>query len=257
MNKLPARTGWAWFKQGLSLFRKQPAALTTLLFANILGSIAISAVPYIGSLLTVLLIPSLSMAFMQACLHIEHERRIVPAVLLTGFRKPVVASLCKVGLVYLGVTLLLALLTRVVIGEQFWLQMGGQIDPKTVPSINLSDLLGVLAIVAADLAILVALCFSGPLVCWQNMAPGKAIFYSFFAVLRSARPFVVLLLSWFALFFGVSMVLMLVFGNAELGRVMVMWVIFLFVLLLQCAIYAAYRQIFGVPKLAEQADRKG
>ena len=66
MNDLPARTGWEWLKQGMGLFRKQPAALTTLLFANILFSIGLSAVPILGSVLAVVLIPSFTMAFMQA-----------------------------------------------------------------------------------------------------------------------------------------------------------------------------------------------
>jgi hypothetical protein len=47
------------------------------------------------------------MAFMQACLMIENGERVTPAVLLTGFRKPVLAALCKIGLVYLAVSLVL------------------------------------------------------------------------------------------------------------------------------------------------------
>ena len=50
MNNLPALTGWTWLKQGAGLFRQQPAALTTLLFANILISIGISAIPILGPL---------------------------------------------------------------------------------------------------------------------------------------------------------------------------------------------------------------
>jgi hypothetical protein len=250
MSKLPARTGWTWLKQGIGLFRKQPAALTTLLFANILISIGISALPLVGPLLAVVLIPSFSMAFMQACLMIEHGQRISPGVLLTGFRRPTVFALCKVGLLYLAVTLLLALLTHFIVGEGFWRQVAGPIDPKTGPAVALSDLLGVLLIVVLDIAALMALCFAAPLTTWQKMGPGKAIFYSFFAVLRSARVFVVLLLSWFGIFFAVCMVITLIFGSADLGRVLIMWVIFLFILLLQCAMYAGYRQIFGVPELA-------
>ena len=32
MNSIPAITGWHWLKQGAGLFRKQPAALTTLVY---------------------------------------------------------------------------------------------------------------------------------------------------------------------------------------------------------------------------------
>jgi hypothetical protein len=58
MNNLPARTGWDWLKRGMRLFRKQPAALTSLLFASILLAIGISAVPFIGPIVVVVLIPS-------------------------------------------------------------------------------------------------------------------------------------------------------------------------------------------------------
>jgi hypothetical protein len=96
-------------------------------------------------------------------------------------------------------------------------------------------------------AVLVTLCFAAPLTYWKHMGPGKATFYSFFAVIRSARPFFVLLAAWFGIFFGVCIVAALVFGDAALGRVVLMWLIFLFMLLLQCAMYAGYRTIFGKP----------
>jgi hypothetical protein len=254
MNKLPARTGWAWLKEGIGTFRKQPAALTTLLFANILISIGISAVPFLGPMLAVVLIPSFSMAFMQACLMIEHGQRVSPAVLMTGFRKPAVIALCKVGLIYLAVSLLLALLTRLMVDENFWKQVSAPIDPAVGPVVQLSDLLSMLFIFVLDISALMALCFAAPLTYWQKMGPGKATFYSFFAVLRSARVFLVLLLSWFAMFFAVSMVTLMIVGNGNTGRVLIMWIIFLFVLLLQCAMYAGYRQIFGVPQDAPKYD---
>jgi hypothetical protein len=254
MNKLPARTGWIWLKQGIGLFRKQPAALTTLLFANILISIGISAIPFIGPMLAVVLIPSFSMALMQACLMIEHGQRVTPVVLLTGFRKPAVFALCKVGLIYLAVWLLLALLARVVINETFWEQVAMPVDPKTAPVMAASDLIGMLFIFVLNISAAITLSFAGPLAYWQKMGPGKATFYSFFAVLRAARAFLVLLLSWWGVFLATGVVAAMIFGNANVGRVVIMWIIFLFVLLLQCAMYAAYRQIFGVPEAAPKVD---
>jgi hypothetical protein len=248
MNHLPARTGWDWLKQGAALFRKQPLALTTLLFANILFSIGMSAVPILGPVLAIVLIPSFSMAFMQACLMIENGERVTPAVLMTGFRQPALAALCKAGLVYLAVSIVLMVVMRFAVPVEFMEQManagskGG--EPPAVPASQLLAFFGVFLLYAA---VLVALCFVAPLTYWKHMAPGKATFYSFFAVLRAAGPFLVMLASWFALFFGLCMVVAMVFGNANLGRVVIMWLIFLFVLLLQCAMYAGYRTIFGKP----------
>lgn len=247
MSNLPASTGWAWLKQGAALFRKQPGGLTTLMFANILISIAFSAVPVVGPILAVVLIPSLSMAFMQACLMIDNGQRVTPGVLLTGFRKPAVVALCKLGLVYLAVSLLLALLARFAIDPSFWEQITvQQPDPKKL-AVDVSDVLAMFLIFVLDLAALISLAFAAPLTYWEKMGPGKATFYSFFAVVKSARVFSVLLLAWFALFFSVCMVVALVVGPVHIAQVIIMWLIFLFVLLLQCAIYVGYRQIFGKP----------
>jgi hypothetical protein len=247
MNELPARTGWEWLKQGIGLFRKQPAALTTLLFANILFYIGLSAVPILGSVLAVVLIPSFTMAFMQACLMIENGDRVTPAVLLTGFRKPALAALCKLGCVYLGVSLLMMVIVRLAIPSEVIMQMMPRPDAKTPPDIQISQVLALFGVFLLDAAVLVTLCFAAPLTYWKHMGPGKATFYSFFAVIRSARPFLVLLAAWFGLFFGVCVVSALVFGGAALGRVVLMWLTFLFMLLLQCAMYAGYRTIFGKP----------
>jgi hypothetical protein len=247
MNSIPAITGWHWLKQGAALFRKQPAALTTLLFANILISIGISAVPLLGPMIAVVLIPSFSMAFMKACLMIENGERVTPAVLLTGFRKPVLQDLCKVGLIYLGVSLLMALITRFAVDPGFWEQVARQGREGGQPQVAGSDILAMFGIFALDVAALMALCFAAPLTYWQKMGPGKAVFYSFFAVVRSARVFIVLLMAWFAIFFGICMVITLLLGASNMTRVVIMWLIFLFILLLQCAMYAGYRQIFGKP----------
>jgi len=247
MNTIPASTGWTWLKEGTGLFRKQPAALTTLLFANILISLLVSAIPFVGPMLTVVLIPSFSMAFMQACLMIENGERVAPTVAMTGFRQPALVQLCKAGLIYLAVSLLLTVLARFAVDPEFVQQFAQPIDPKNVPQVHAGDVLTMFALSILNVSVLIALSFAAPLTYWQQMAPGKAVFYSFFAVLKSARVFIVLLASWFAILFAVLLVLMLVLGGGNVARVAIMWLLFLFMLLLQCALYAGYRHIFGKP----------
>jgi hypothetical protein len=247
MNKIPASTGWAWLKQGAGLFRKQPAALTTLLFANILISIAIGLIPRLGPMLAVVLIPSFSVAYMRACLMIDNGKRVTPSVLAAGFRKPAVGRLIKIGLLYLAVSALVTWLIRLAIDPTVWQQMGTAGGPKSMPDVQLSDVLTLLCIVVFEVTAMMALCFAAPLAYWQEMGPGKATFYSFFAVLRRARAFVVLLLAWFGSFAVALLVVLLVFGESHIGRAVTIWVGFLFIMLLQCAMYAGYRQIFGKP----------
>ncbi|MCD2518197.1 hypothetical protein LQ564_17955 [Massilia sp. G4R7] len=247
MNSLPAITGWHWLKQGAGLFRKQPAALATLLFANILISLGVSALPFVGPLVVSLLIPSFSLAFMQACLMIENGQRVTPAVLLTGFRKPIFPTLCKIGLVYLGISLVQLVLVYLLIDQEAMQEMARQSRAGEQPQVSGAFMLTVILIALLNLVGVITMCFAGPLTYWQKMPPGKATFYSFFAVLRSARVFLVMLLAWFAMFVAITMVLAMLLGGSSFTRVLIMWLIFLFVLLLQCALYAGYRQIFGKP----------
>lgn len=249
-NNSPENSGWTWLKQGAGLFRQQPAALTTLLFANILASLLISAVPFIGPMIAVVLIPSFSMAFMMGCAMIDSGQRVTPVVVLTGFRKPVLRELCKIGVVYLGVTLLLTLLMRVVVPAEFWAQVSAaQETPDAATAVAGSHLAALFGMFALNVIALILLSFAGPLAYWQNMAPLKAVFYSVFAVKRSAGKILRLLLSWAGIFFFVCMVLVMLLGVSSISRVVMMWTIFLFVLVLQCALYAAYRDIFGKPEL--------
>jgi hypothetical protein len=249
MNNLPARTGWDWLKRGVGLFRKQPAALTTLLFASILLAIGISAVPYIGPIIVVVLIPSFSMAFMQACLMIDKGERVTPAVLLTGFRKPALAALCKVGIIYLGVFLVLTLVALLVTPESLrQLPSEIKIDPKGKLPFTLADVLAVFGLLVLETVSLLTLCFAAPLTYWKRMGPGKATFYSFFAVIRSARVFGVLLLCWFGIFTAITFLVVNLFSAIALAQVVLMWMMFLFILFLQCAIYSGYRDIFGMPE---------
>ena len=248
MNNLPARTGWDWLKRGMRLFRKQPAALTSLLFASILLAIGISAVPYIGPIIVVVLIPSFSMAFMQACLMIENGDRVTAGVLLTGFRKPALAGLCKVGVIYLGVFLVLTVIALLVTPESLrQLPSNIKLDPKDKLPFTLSDVLAVFGLLIVETVSLLTLCFAAPLTYWKHMGPGKATFYSFFAVIRSARVFGVLLLSWFGIFTVITFVVVNLFSAIALAQVVLMWLMFLFILFLQCAIYAGYQDIFGKP----------
>jgi hypothetical protein len=247
MSTLPASTGWDWLKQGIGLFRKQPAALTTLLFANILVSVFLSIVPLLGPLLSTILIPSLSIAYMQACLMIENGNRVTPAVLLTGFRQPALAALCKIGLIYVGLGLVEMSVVALSMGPDFIQKITArQGDPKMAESLS-ADVLVFLLIGLINMVMMVTLYFAAPLAFWKRMTTGKALFYSFFAVVRAARVFLVLLLAWFGILMLLVMAVLLLFGDAAIGRVVAVWLVFLFMLLLQCALYAGYRTIFGKP----------
>jgi hypothetical protein len=251
MSRLPARTGWEWVRTGLSIFRRQPGMLTALLVMSLFAMMLLSLVPVVGKYLAILLVPSFGMALMQACAQILRGERAMPAVALTGFRAPGMQRLCKLGVVYLGVYLLLTVLTRSAISPEFIAQMSQPDASRKVVEVNPADLFTMLGITTLQLCLFLALSFATPLTYWKGMGTFKAVFYSVFAVRGALGAFLVMLLASLGLFMAMSIVLMLIFGNGEAGQVVVVWLILMFGLLQQCAIYAAYHQIFGDPGITE------
>mgnify|MGYP000247535743 CR=1 FL=1 len=125
MNKLPAREGWNWVKQGFALFRKQPLGLAALFFGYVLVTLALGLVPLVGKLLSYILIPMFTVAFMQGCADAEQGKRVHPGLLLTGFRSPAFASLVQLGLVYMALAVL-AIAASALIDGGVWLHIGAE-----------------------------------------------------------------------------------------------------------------------------------
>lgn len=243
---LPARTGWHWLKAGFGLFRTQPGILMMFLFTNFMVSMLLSAMPLVGPLLAVLLIPSFSMAILEGCRQIDHGQRVNFDVLLTGFRQPAVKQLVKLGTFYLILSVVLTILMRVLIDRSFFEQFANA-NPNNPMTLGGSDAFSLMLIFLLQALGLLLMSFAAPLVSWQQMTPGKATFYSTFGVLGAKKAFVTLMGAWAGIFFAVAMLVTAVFGNGSGGRVIIVWLVLLFVLVMQCAIYAAYRQIFGAP----------
>lgn len=248
MSRLPAITGWHWIKQGFALFRKQPAILTMLLFATLLMSLTLATIP-LGQIATMVLIPSFGMAIMQACNLIGQDQPVTPGVLLTGFRRPALGRLCKLGLVYLLISIVLGLIPAFMISPDFIKQLSVPLAERGAIKISPADMQVVLLASFLQAAALLLMCFAPALVYWQEMKPGKATFYSVFGIFGAIRPFGLMLMAWIAMFVGASLVVGMVFGNSKGGQIAVLWLMLQFMLLLQCAIFAAYRQIFGDPAL--------
>ncbi|MFT5643210.1 MAG: hypothetical protein ACI83P_000755 [Janthinobacterium sp.] len=248
MEKLPANTGWHWIKQGFGLFRKQPGALSALFVSYMFFMLIIGILPVLGQVLPVIMVPVFSMAFMQACLHIERSKAVFPTLLLTGFRKPVFPKLFGLGLLYLLVATIAVGASALVDGGIFWQLITGQIDGQS-ELIGDSNMGGAMLLaIAIYIPAAMAFCFAAPLIGWQKLSIGKAIFFSFFAVLRSAKAFVVFACAWFALSVVGSQIVMLLFGRSETAMMVMLPLSAMLTLVMHCSFYASYRQIFGAPQ---------
>lgn len=251
MEKLPANTGWLWVKEGFALFRKQPAEISTLFLAYMFLMLAVGIVPLFGQVLPLILVPVFSMAFMQACLQIEQGKKVYPNLLLAGFRSPGSRNLLKLGLLYLVAAIVAVAASALVDGGVFWQIMTGDkdLDSEAIRNSNMSLAMMFSALVYTPAAM--AFWYAAPLIAWQGMGVGKAIFYSFFAVKRSGQAFLVYGLAW--LLIGVilpavlSSIVALVVGKAFAVMIVLLAVSLLLTVVMYCSFYPTYTHVFGRP----------
>jgi hypothetical protein len=256
MEKLPAHIGWVWLKEGFALFRKQPAEISTLFLSYMFLMFAVGIVPLLGQVLPIVLVPVFSMAFMQACLSIEQGKKVYPNLLLTGFRAPAFPRLLQLGVLYLVAAVAAIAASMLVDGGVFWKVMSGRaaMDSATVRDSNMSLAMLFAALVYTPAAM--AFWYAAPLIAWQNMGVGKAIFYSFFAVKRAGKAFLVYGLAWMVI--GVllpvivSSVIALLFGKAAIVMVILLPLSILMTVVMYCSFYPTYTHIFGRPDEPEQ-----
>jgi hypothetical protein len=221
MEKLSASTGWLWVKEGFSLYRKKPAEVTTLFLSYMFLMLTLSIVPIAGQLLPVILMPAFTLAFMQACVHIEQGKRVYPSLLLTGFRAPAFRGLVKLGVLYLVMALIALGITSLFDDGYLWQIMSGQIalDEKTIDSGRPSLSMLVWTIVFA--VVKLPFWYATPLIAWQNMNFSKAVFYSVVTVYRTRTTFLMYGLAWTAV--GIflpaiaSMLVVALFGKGLLS----------------------------------------
>ena len=252
MHNIPAATGWLWFKQGFSLFRKQPAELSTLFLSYLFLMLGIGFVPVIGQVLPLLLVPVFAMAFMQACVQLEQGKRIYPNLLMTGFRSPALRRLLVLGVLYLLAVVTAVGASTLVDDGAFFNMMtrAGGADPQALAKTNWAQ--GML--VAALVYLPAGMCFwfAAPLTMWQGMPVPKALFYSFFAFIRAGRAFMLYGLVW--LLMGVilpsilSTIVALIFGSAVLSLMVLLPLSLILTAVLYCSFYPSYVMIFGGPE---------
>lgn len=249
MEKIPANTGINWIRQGFAIFRKQPAELAMLFLLYMLLMFSLSLIPLIGQLLPLLLVPVFSMAFMQACVQIEAGKKVLPSVLLTGFRSPALGTLLRLGLLYLLAAVIAIAASALVDDGMFWKLMSGQIsaDEEKLPMNDLPLAMMVAALVYTPFAM--AFWHAAPLAAWQRMGLLKAVFYSFFAVRRCGMAFLAYGLGWvvigIALPAVVSAVLSLLLGKTLVTVMLLTPLSVVLTIVMYCSFYPTYMQVFG------------
>lgn len=249
MDKLTAREGWEWVKRGFGLFRKQPLGLASLFFGYLLVTFWLGLVPFVGKLLSYMLVPFFTVAFMQGCANAEQGKPVRPGLLLTGFRSPAFPSLVRLGLVYLGMAVVAISASTMIDGGMLVQVLLRQVEPDSAEAKASSLGAAILFTGFTQLIGFVMLAFSGPLIHWKQMTAGKAVFYSVFGIINATKPFMVFALAWFGISAIISQLLFLVLGGSAMWRAVLVPMSLLYTITAFCSFFAIYCRLFGAPEV--------
>ncbi len=98
---------------------------------------------------------------------------------------------------------------------------------------------------------IMAFWYAAPLITWQKMTLGKALFYSFFSVLRTGKAFILYALAWLAIGIVlpaiVSTVIALLINSMAVMIFILMPLSMILTIIMYCSFYPTYIHLFGRP----------
>jgi hypothetical protein len=261
MTAHPARDGWLWIRQGLQLFRRNPNELVALNLSYFSAILILGSLPLIGQIIWLLLVPCCCLAMMQACRQVSRSEGVWTKDLLKGLTMPQLPSQLRLGMVWLLATILVSLMVAglfvLLDDDATWQVLSGQVSPAKAKIDQDNFYIASICAAIVYLPFVAALWFAPALVAWHDMPASKAIFYSFFAVWRSGRAFIIYGLGLIALFFAgiffsvlISIPLVHLFGNEQLITTAVALLLLLIMIsVFYCTLYCTYENVFGTEEV--------
>ncbi len=248
IRQLPAATGRRWVIEGFRLLRRFPIPMLALTFLYLLVLMVTTLVPLVGPFAPMLVTPTLAVGLMHAVRAADNDRMPTPQMLFAGIRDQHTRAwrpLLLLGLVNVLSTLL-ALSFASLADDGTLLKIAtGQSTPDD-PSLKESSLLlASLSFLLIYTPVQMGLWYAPLFVAWHGVAPPKAMFFSFFAVMRNKWAFVQYALAWFVAALIASLIIQLMkamFGDAPLLISLVLSPMSLIVLTaLYCSFWPTYR----------------
>lgn len=185
---VPPNHGWRWIADGFGYFRRAPGPWVAISIIAALIFIGLALIPLLGSLAGMVLAPVLAGGFAFACREQDEGREVAISHLFAGFRERF-GTLVSIGLIYLGITVVLALVVGLLTGAGVYSLLGGGADPGSAAGAGLTVLLAFLVMLALLLPVFMALWFAPALAMFHELGPAEAMRASFVACLKNIGPF--------------------------------------------------------------------
>lgn len=245
-RQLPLLRGWAWLREGLVLWQRNPSVLIFASFSYLLILVIVSSIPLIGQPVAYLLMPILSLGVLNTCRAVDEGRKVGPDMLLSGFRSHVVPALITIGGIYLIGSILALLLTSLLDGGLLLRIMSGveEIDPEgEMPNLTFT----LLVALALSTPVMMSYWFAPVLAAWWRMPAPKAMFFSFYACLQNWRAFLAYGMALFIFGFALPGLLIGLAGTVApfLSTLLLMVLPLVLLPVLFASFYINVRDVFG------------
>ena len=238
-RQLPAGDGAAWWGESWRIFCAAPAAWLGILVVFVVVSIALVLVPIVGSLVHTVLTPVFAGGAMLGCHALARGEPLRIGHLFEGFQRGRFAPLCILGLIWLAILVVIAIvmvatifLTLGASGLAALMDFGGtSIDYAALASAGMAVFIVGLVALAITVLVAMAYWFAPALVVLNGEPPVAALQKSFAASSRNIGAF----LLYGLIYIGLAIVASIPVG---LG-----WLVLGPMVAGSC--YAGWRTIFG------------
>lgn len=207
----PARTGALWVRQGIQTFFKQPVAMSGLFLMFLALMSLLSAIPWVGSVLGLMLLPTMTVGLMAASEEVNKGRFPLPKVLFVALMRGTqhAQSMLVLGGIYAVAFLMVLGLTSFADGGQFakLYLTGGTLSEELM----LDDQFTQAALLAILFYLPLSMAFwhAPALVHWDNVTPIKSLFFSLIACIRNFWAFTIFGIAWMGAFIVTSTIIAL------------------------------------------------
>lgn len=211
LRPVPAKTGLLWVRQGIATFARQPLALSGLFLLYMLALSLLSALPVIGNLLALALLPATTLGLMVATREADSGKFPMPVLLASAFRagRDRLRAMLLLGLIYaLGFMAVLGISALFDGGQFAQLYLGtSEITQEVVQGEAFQNAMWVGMLLYLPLALL--FWHAPALVHWQGISPAKSLFFSLLACWQNKGALALFMLGWMAVFMVTGLLLSL------------------------------------------------
>jgi hypothetical protein len=215
VNRVPAKNGWAWVKQGIVLFGKEPMLWLAMALVYVLMAILLNVIPFIGWLILVLITPVCmlgGLTFAQARDGLGFPSDTMPPLstftsrpwlnyprdlltratrrLCSGIKdKDRLLPIMVISTLLLGGVVVIKILAQL-------LKVGGASLPAIFagsvgPSVWLTAVIGLLVVISLETLLIMLFVYTMPLILFRGEHPLPSIELSFSGALNSLGAFAI------------------------------------------------------------------